>query len=273
MDFLKKHYEKIVLGVVLLGLFGAVIALPIIKSSEEQAIRDILTQQVTRKVQPLPDLNLSAQEATLKRIEAPGLLDFGPPHKLFNPLLWERMADGHLIKADSSHIGPNALQVVKLVPLYLIITNESVSVSDSGTRYIFGMVKEASPKHSEQQMVRYPLGVGGKNSTFEVRAVEGPPNDPTNLVVHLLDTDTDVKVSKDKAFKRVDGYMADLKYPPESHAWTSQRVGATLIFNGEDYKIVSISEGEVVVSAPNQKKWTVKYIPGNSSNPTNTPSP
>jgi hypothetical protein len=273
MDFLKKHYEKIILGVVLVGLFGAVIALPIIKSSEEQRMRDILQGQVARKVQALSALDLSVQEATLKRMVAPNFLDFGSPHKLFNPLDWQKQSDGRLIKADSSHIGPNALQVTKLTPLYLIITNQSVSASESGTHYIFGIIKEASPKRSEQQMTISALGLGAKNPTFELRAVQGPTNDPTNLVVHLLDSDVDVNISRDKAFKRVDGYMTDLKYPPESRTWPSQRVNTMLHFNGEDYKIVSISEDEVVVSAPNQKKWSVKYIPANASNPTNTPSP
>jgi hypothetical protein len=270
MDFLKKHYEKIILGVVLVGLFGAVIALPIIKSSEEERMRDILTQQVDRKIQPLPGLDLSAQEATLKRMAAPGFLDFGSPHKLVNPLDWQRANDGRLYKTDSSHIGPHALQVIKTTPLFLIISNQAVSASESGTHYIFAITKEASANRAVQVS---PLGLGAKNSTFELRAVQGPTNEPTNIVVHLLDTDSDVNIGKDKPFKRVDGYMADLKYPPESGNWVAKRVGAILRFNGEDYKIVSISDDEVVVSAPNQKKWSIKYNPANSSNPTNTPSP
>jgi hypothetical protein len=54
--------------------------------------------------------------------------------------------------------------------------------------------------------------------------------------------------------------MADLKYAPENKTWSDQRVGDSLGFNGEEYKIVAINENEVVLSAQsNSKKWTVKY--------------
>ncbi len=67
-------------------------------------------------------------------------------------------------------------------------------------------------------------------------------------------------MSKDQPFRRIDGYMVDLKYAPENKTWTNRRVGASLSFNGEDYNIVAITENEVVLSAKsNQKKWTVKY--------------
>ena len=69
-----------------------------------------------------------------------------------------------------------------------------------------------------------------------------------------------VTVTKDQPFRRVDGYMVDLKYAPESKVWTTRRVGAALSFNGEDYNIVAITENEVVLSAKsNQKKWTIKH--------------
>ena len=67
-------------------------------------------------------------------------------------------------------------------------------------------------------------------------------------------------MAKDQPFRRIDGYMVDLKYAPETKTWTSRRVGASLSFNGEDYKIVAITENEVVLSAKsNYKKWTIKY--------------
>ena len=81
------------------------------------------------------------------------------------------------------------------------------------------------------------------------------------LTVELNDTGEQAKVSKEKPFTRIDGYMVDLKYPPENKVFPpGRRVGTTLNFNGEDYNIVAITEKEVVLSAKsNQKKWTVKY--------------
>jgi hypothetical protein len=81
----------------------------------------------------------------------------------------------------------------------------------------------------------------------------------------LNDTSEHAVITKEKAFERVDGYMADLEYKPENRRWTAQRVGAVLPFNGEQYKIVAINQNEVVLSAPNLKKWTIKTNPNPAS--------
>ena len=78
----------------------------------------------------------------------------------------------------------------------------------------------------------------------------------------LNDTGDLAVITKDQPFKRVDGYMADIKYELEKKAWKDRRVGANLVFNGEEYNIVAINQNEVVLSAKNQKKWTIKYNPG-----------
>jgi hypothetical protein len=58
---------------------------------------------------------------------------------------------------------------------------------------------------------------------------------------------------------RVEGYEADLKYPPESKDFKNLRVGGLVHFAGEDYNIVAITENEVVLSARlNDKKYTVR---------------
>ena len=49
-----------------------------------------------------------------------------------------------------------------------------------------------------------------------------------------------------------------VKYEPQKKKWTDQRIGQALNINGEEYKIVAISKDEVVLSAPNQKKTTIK---------------
>jgi hypothetical protein len=98
---------------------------------------------------------------------------------------------------------------------------------------------------------------------------ENPADGFTNVVLELADTGLKVEVGKDKPYERIDGYMVDLKYPPENKTFPSgRRVGAMLSFNGEDYKIVDIKENELVLSAPNSKKWSVKI----SASPTPAPA-
>jgi hypothetical protein len=265
MDFLKKNYEKVLLGVVLLGLAVAVAFLPYKITSEKQRLEDMRSQLLPHKVKPLTNLDLTLPDAVLKRAAAPVTIDFSAPNKLFNPMPWQKAADGRLIKADATNIGPNAVTITKMVPLYLKLTLDSVTLLDSGPRYVIGIEKEAALNPRERNKTQKYCSLNTKNDTFTLREVKTPPDDPTNVsvVLELNDTGQRVTVSKDQPFRRIDGYMVDLKYAPESKIWTNRRVGSSLSFNGEDYNIVAITENEVVLSAKsNQKKWTIKYSAG-----------
>src|SRR5258705_304317 len=66
MDLLKKHYEKILLGVVLLGLAVAVGFLPIKITSEKQKLTDLSNARRSPKVAPLTNLDLTMPEKELK---------------------------------------------------------------------------------------------------------------------------------------------------------------------------------------------------------------
>jgi hypothetical protein len=263
MDFLKKHYEKVLLGVVLLGLAVAVAFLPFKIASEKQKLEEMRNNLIHPRVTPLTNQDLSLADLALKRAAAPAMIDFGPPSRLFNPMPWQKAADGHLIKVDATNIGPNALAIVKMVPLYLKITLDEVTTMDSGARCKIGVENEAALSYKDRKKQKY-CRVGDKNETFLLRSINASP---TNLMVvlELNDTGQKIEVSTNQPFRRVEGYMVDLKYPPENKAWTGRRVGASLAFNGEDYNIVAITENEVVLSAKsNQKKWTIKYNAGAS---------
>ncbi len=261
MDFLKKHYEKVLLGVVLLGLAVAVAFLPLKIANEKQTLLNMRQQLINPKVKPLTNLDLTVPDNTLKRVAVPVTLDFSAPNRLFNPMLWQKAADGHLIKADESNIGPKALVITQIIPLYLKLTLDSVTTLGSEPRYVIGIENEAAANAHDRYKRQKFCSPQEKTELFTLRGVKATPN-PTNVVVllELNDTRKRVELSKDQPFRRVDGYMVDLKYPPESKTWKNRRVGAKLPFNGEEYNIVAISEDEVVLSAKsNQKKWTVKY--------------
>jgi hypothetical protein len=208
-------------------------------------------------------LDLSLPDTVLKRVAAPAMIDFSAPNKLFNPMPWQKAADGHLIRADATNIGPNAVTITKMVPLYLKLTLDSVTVVDAGgPRCVIGIEKEAALNPHDRNKTQKYCSLNTKNETFTLREVKTPADNPTNasVVLELNDTAQRVTVTKDQPFRRIDGYMVDLKYAPETKTWTNRRVGASLSFNGEDYNIVAVTENEVVLSAKsNQKKWTIKY--------------
>ncbi len=259
MDFLKKHYEKILLGFVLVGLAVAVVFLQFLVSSEQAKLSELTNTVLNPKVKPLTNLDLTILDSALKRVAAPATIDFGPPNRLFNPMPWQKTFDGRII--PSQKVGPNAVTVTNLLPLNLVLTLDSVTTSDSGPKYVIGIEKQAAAITAQRtkKQTYCSLNPPTKNEVFTMVEVKGKPEEPTQIIVQLNDTTERGIITKDKPFTRVDGYKADLRYDPEKKSWPDKRVGAVLPFNGEDYKIVAINSNEVVLSAPNQKKWTIKY--------------
>ena len=260
MDFLKKHYEKVLLGVVLLGLAVAVAFLPFKISSDKETLETKRINLIPRSVKPLAGLDLNLPEAALKRMAAPPAIDFSTTNRLFNPMPWQRTATGQLIPGN--RVGASAATVTNITPLYLKLTLDSVTISDSGPRYVIGIENEAAstPRDRNKKQTYCSLNIKNKNDPFILSEVKGPPDNPSSVILELNDRRERIVVSREQPFKRVDGYMADVKYEPEKKVWPNRRVGAALSFNGEDYNIVDIRQNEVVLLAKsNQKKWTIKY--------------
>jgi len=265
MDFLKKHYEKVLLGAVLLGLAGAVGFLFFKIASEKEELDRKGTELTTPKVKPLPDLDLGAYQAVLQRVAASALLDLSAPHKLFNPMPWQKTADGRLVKMDANSVGPKAVIVTKLSKLYFELTLDNVTVEDSVPKFTIEIKRDAAPNPRDRRKTSRYCKVGDKNDLFFVKECRGPKDNPTNVVLVLNDTGEEVVLTNDKtnSFRRVDGYTADLKYGPENRILgTNHRANTPppLTFNGETYDIVAINKNEVILKAKsNQKKWSIPY--------------
>src|SRR6266446_5490872 len=116
MEFIKKHYEKVILGFVLVGLLVALAFIPLKVASEKAELETKRANYLTPQVKQLLPLELEAQENTMKRVAAPAALDFTTTNKLFNPMPWKKAADNRLIKDDSKNLGPGALAITRLTP-------------------------------------------------------------------------------------------------------------------------------------------------------------
>lgn len=263
MDLLKKHYEKIVLGGVLFILAVSAALLPVMISSERDELRTKADAIINLPPKPLAPLDLSTQAVTLGRLEAGLRLDLANSNKVFNPVLWQKMPDGRIIKVQTGEeIGPRALDVTKQTPLYFQVSWDGDSTNDAGVvRYVIGVVREASTEVAKRRKKQYFVNVGDKNDAFQLREVKTAADGGTVLLLDLTDTGEKATLAKDKPFKREDGYTVDLKYDPENKKWTNQRVGGALKLGGEDYNIVAITKNELVVLAKaNQKKTPVPIV-------------
>ena len=263
MDFLKKHYEKILLGVVLLGLVGAVVFLPFLILHDRNLLDETRMGIISHPVKSLVPLDLTAESDTTQRLQMPCRIDFETTNKLFNPVEWQKAVDGTLIKIESGNeVGPGAVVITRISPLYFVLTLDSAETNEIGARYIIGVERQAAPVPWQRVKRQHYASVGEKNESFTITDVQGPPANPTQLILQLTDSGELTAISKDKPFRRVDAYIAALKYSPEGKNWQDQRVGDDLKFAGDDYIVVAIDQGSVILSAKsNQKKTTLTYSP------------
>jgi hypothetical protein len=263
MDSVKKHYEKIILSGVLLGLVGFLVFLPFVISSDRQKQLDLFKSITNPKVTALPPLDLSRQNETAERLQSSLSFDFSTTNRVFNPMEWKRAADGNIFKIKTGNeIGASAATVTKITPLYTVVSFDSVETNGLAPRYVIGVEHQSAYNPALRRKQQRYASVGEKKDFFTFLAVKGSPEDPTAVVLRLADTDETVTVSKDKPYQHVDTYAADLKYDPEKKNFPGRRIGSPLSFGGADYIIVAIDADEVILSAQsNQKKTTLRYTP------------
>jgi len=262
MDFIKKNWEKVLLGVVLIGLAVAVAFLPLKIASEKQNLQEVREKILNPKITPLPPVDLTGPEALLKRSANPLVLDFSTGHRLFNPVLWQKSADGKPLKVQTGNeVGPKALVATKITPLYTTIQLDNVTTNETGARYNIGVERQAAEKPKDRAKRPYFVSLDSpKSELFKLVDVKGPAENPTELTLELTESGEKITISKANPYKHTDGYLADLKYPPENWTKAAQRTGNKLTFGGAEYNIVAISETEVVVSAGSGKKTTARLV-------------
>lgn len=263
MDFVKKHYEKIILSAVLLGVIGFLIFLPFVIAHDQQDLKEKSNGVTTPPVKPLPPVDLSRQAVVLQRVQSPVGFDFSTTNRLFNPLEWKKAPDGTMFPIKiGNEIGAGAAVVTKITPLYFIIAFDSVETNGVAPRYAFSVERQSGATPALRRKQQRYVSAGERNNFFILSEVKGDPADPSEMVLKLMDGNDTVTVSRDKPFQRVDGYMADLRYDLEKRNFAALRVGSRLSFGGEDYIVVAVDADEVIISAQsNQKKTTLRYAP------------
>jgi len=255
---LKRHYEKVLLALTLIGLIAAVVYLNDMKSAENDKIETYNRGITKHKGKPVQSVDLSVLTTNLKRATNPPVIKFEPPHNLFNPVKWQERPDHTRIKAETGkELGVNALQIVKISPLNLIISldsqagsgaNMSVTQEASTNRFLWARIRSYVTTNSASERVH-------RSRAFTLRefrlAAEGPEAE-----IEMIDG-TKTTITPSKPFIRVDGYKVDLTYPPENQSFKEKRVGDLLTVAGEDYIIVAITPNEVVVSARSNDRRTI----------------
>ncbi len=255
IDPLRQHYEKIILTLALLGLGAAVLLLMKFSETEKEKINQYENRVRRAQGALVKPVDLTNLVNAVNLAQNPPGLEFDGTHKLFNPVKWQRAADGRFIKNTRGTEGTlDEVQIVRINPLMF-----SVAVDRwAGQGYtIFTTNEAAFPKST-----RAAYSVNETNKPVLIlRQVRGAPENPSELIVELKDSGEVVLLVPGKPFVRTNAYEVDLKYSIENRDFKRQRVNQVLKIGGEDYKIVAINPNEVVMSAANDKKYTLRQKP------------
>ncbi len=257
MQFLKAHYEKIILSVVLMGL-AAVAALMPMRVAQERERQDAREREITNpKVKEYQPIDLATNATVLARLEQPSKLKLSGEHNVFNPVTWQKKPDGQLVKLTET--GPNAVEVMEIRPLHLSVAFDDVTGTPQEVRYTLSFLNEGQRSGKPTPRI---AGIGEKNNMFTIQSIAGETNNPTSLQVLIAGDREPVTIAPGKPYDRTVGHTADLNYPPTGKQWKNARIKEELTINGETYNIVAITPNEVVLSAKSNKKQTVlEYKP------------
>jgi hypothetical protein len=261
MDFLKKHYEKVLLGVMLAGLIGVLVFMIFYISTDKtdmETKRDSLTNP---RVKALTNLDLTLQEDAASRLKSAYHLDLETTNKLLNPGEWQKALDGGLVPVKKT--GLQVAVVTNITPLYLVISLDSVTTNELGARYVVRVERQAAPPPNKRHPTPHYVSVGDKaNDAFALTEVKGPPENPDALMLKLVDSGEVVALPRDKPYRRVDGYMAYFRYDPERKAFPAKRNGDKIAFGGVDYVIVEVNQNELILEdQSNHKKTSLHFSP------------
>jgi hypothetical protein len=258
-DVCRTHYEKILLCLVLVGLAGAVVYLYGASQKEEEKIADFLRDIGRRKENPVKPGNMAHFNEVMQMAQSPPKLEYGGTHNLVNPVRWQRnLKGGEIIKSPKGS-EPEHIFVAAIRPLNFTIAFDRVA----GPGYWITITNEVASTVQQRRISQYFTSGSTNTKVVILREVKGSPEDPSEWVLEFKETGERVSIAKDKPFTRPEAYEADLRSKVEGNkVYNKQRAGMTVRFQGEDYKIFDIKANEVILLAPNDKKYTIRYKPG-----------
>lgn len=266
MDFFKKHYEKAVLSLVLLALAVVAVLIFVEVGTFKQNLDEQLKNRTGVKKKELKVVDLSADRAVLKRLSAPVDVPLGGDHPVFTGTRWKKTSSGDAAPDTSrANQGPAGISGLTTSPLYLSVEFSKAAGTPDAPRYEFVIGRDFEKQPAKRgnltlsakpgEGIRLP---GQKTDLFRLLEVKGPPMEPTDISIQLTSGNERAVVGARKPYRQVMGHSAQFTYGVEKRVFRNVRVDDSLPLSGVTYKVVAITDGEIVISAPNQVRSTIK---------------
>lgn len=280
MEFLKNHYEKIILSLVLVLMAVGAVVLVLEAGSWEEKLRPFRELAVQPDGQRPPSPDPAPYQAALSRAQ-PKLVDLTKGHKVFNPELWYVDTNNNLI--IGTNVGVRKLFVTEIKPMRLKL-ELVISGSPERPAQLARMTREYMSKTTDQRPLNRTITLNATNylddtrpvrnfnGYFVARATSGPADNPAiDIDFHEPGRElVKFKLTKDNPYETIVDYGAKLLYSVENIQFPSplrkdvlyERKGAPLVFAGDTNIIVEITATNVVVrAASNDKPTTIPLGP------------
>jgi hypothetical protein len=266
LNILKKHYEKVILSVVLLALAVASAMLVLRVAAERERLDEVRHLPMPVGTRELVPVDVSTNLTTLARIQRPTPVRLSGTNNLFNPVPWQRRADDRLVKmVTGDEMGAGALEITAIRPLHLIVSFVDATRADGLPQYRFRIEREAAPTIRERRPENFTFtSVGSRNAGLLLREIR-TPQDPRTFVFESLEDKSEVVVRVDEPHRAVVAHTVDLRYDADgrpSRLPPDRRVGDSITIAGDPHKIVAITATNVTVEASNRKRTTIRYHAG-----------
>jgi hypothetical protein len=262
MEFLKKHYEKILLSVVLTGLAAVAVILSLYIRDVQEGLDGIAKEVINLSPQPLQPVDTKKYTNAVFVVQNPPQAELQISNHVFGPVRWVRTPPPEEVlvaERTNSIIGVKALKVTKQAPLYTQVEVVNIAGEATPYRYQLAIERQADPVPANRGRRQENISKTLKGRIFTYKEEHGT-GDNAEVVVEVPGEPDLITVGKSKPYKRVAGYELDAFYPVENGRYPRLREGSKLIVSGITYIIIAIREAEIILQDENSgKRYTVPY--------------
>jgi len=241
MQFLKRHFEKIILSAVLAGLGVAAVWMALAVKAVPPDLAAGISNAPPAKA--WTNLDMAGYSNALRTLKQEPEFTLTGEHKVFNSGTWKMLRDGKLVKVTKS--GVDALSVTDIRPLYFTISLES-QASDG-----FYLIS----RHALKPPVRYFETTKGEKASdrkpYPIVGTNSASGNPSMIIlqVSIPETGETVSVSRDAPYRSLEFYEVDLKYSASdvTNKFSNKYLNDTLQLSEDSFKIIAITSNAVTV--------------------------
>ncbi len=279
MEFLKNHYEKIILSAVLVGLVAAAVVLAV------QAMTMLSHVKVGGagggNIGPkVAQVAASNYLATIQSAQAPASVNFDRGHKIFNPYkVLQRASDNELFTSED--FGVHKLVIQEIKPLYLRLYPRVGGSTNRPSLYLYVTPEYESRSYARSVLrsVTSPVNRPQRISIGNTRGITAAKNlllmvtnvigdvatDPTDVRIEgELSMDnfgtTNISLTMSNEWRMIIEYSASVIYPPENKQYPDLRVGSPMYFFNDTNTVMEIQEDSVTIKEESSEKRTTISI-------------